>query len=190
MNRCRFLWFAYPVRGPIPGRTAVAVDWSTAPRGWQGGIHARLRSWCGVVGAVLLLLATACSRAPEEQRLREVIAAMQAAAEAREPAAVVEHISDDFSGSGGLDREQLRRMLQIQMLRNQAIGVTLGPADVLVDGDRATARFVALTTGGQGGWLPDSARAYRIVSEWRLEDDDWRLLRADWEQDDSAPVAD
>ena len=193
MNRCRSVWCSNPAIGPIPGRTAVAVDWSTGPRGWQGAVRAavmrRLRGG-PIVVATLLLLAAGCSRAPEEQRLREVIAEMQAAAEAREPAAVVEHVSEDFTGSSGLDREQLRRMLQVQMLRNQAIGVTLGPAEIVVDGERATARFVAVTTGGQGGWLPDRARAYRIVSKWRLEDDDWRLARADWEQDDSVPAAD
>jgi ketosteroid isomerase-like protein len=111
---------------------------------------------------------------------------MQAAAEARRPAAVVEWVSEDFIGSHGLDREQLRRLLQAQMFGNQQVGVTLGPLDVQMHGEQATVRFVALTTGGSGRLLPDRARGYRVVSQWQLEDGQWRVYHAEWVVDPSA----
>ncbi len=179
MNRCEF-----GVLAPVPGRTAIAPDWSIGSGGWQGGASGGLRpqSW----SSLLLLLAVAaallagCSTPPDEARLRRTIAEMQQAAEARKPGDVVEAVSDDFAGSNGLDRDRLRRLLQAAMLRNQQIGVTLGPLDVAVDGDRATVRFVAMTTGGRGGLIPERARGYRVVSEWRIEDGEWRVVRADW----------
>jgi hypothetical protein len=169
----------------IPRRTACATDWSTAPMGWQGSGSAAHRL-VGLLFCSLLLALSACSREPEEQRLRAAIAAMQEAAEARRPAAVVEWVSEDFSGSHDLDRERLRRLVQAQMLGNREVGVTLGPLEVELDGAHATVRFLALTTGGSGRVLPDRVRGYRVVSHWRLEDGQWRVHRAEWAAERSA----
>jgi hypothetical protein len=121
-----------------------------------------------------------CTKPPEEERLRTAIAAMQAAAEARQPGDVVEYVSADFAGSHGLDREQLRRLLQAQMFGKSTVGVTIGPLDIDIQGDHAEVRFLLLTTGG-GRFLPDQARGYRVDSSWRLEGGDWRVYRASWD---------
>jgi ketosteroid isomerase-like protein len=121
-----------------------------------------------------------CAKPPEEERLRMAIASMQSAAEARQPGNVVEHVSDDFTGSHGLEREQLRRLLQAQMFGKSNIGVTLGPLDITIDGDHAEVRFLLLTTGG-GRLLPDQARGYRVESGWRIEGGEWRVYRASWD---------
>lgn len=164
---------------PIPGRTAHATDWSIGPRGWQGG-HGGVARAVGVLLCSMLLGLSGCTREPEEQRLRQAIAAMQEAAEARRPGDVVEWVSDDFAGSHGLDREQLRRLLQAQMLGKASVGVSLGPLEIELTGAEASVRFIAFTTGGSGRLLPDQARAYRVSSRWRLEDGDWRVYQAEW----------
>lgn len=171
---------AADARAPVPVRMAFALDWSTAFRHWQGSYGGRCLLFAALL-SMLVLLPSGCRRVPEEQRLREAIAAMEQAAEARQPGAVVEWVSDDFVGSHGLDREQLRRLLQARMFGRAAVGVTLGPLQVELQDSYATVRFVALLTGGSGGLLPDQARGYRVTSEWRLEDGDWRVHRADWE---------
>jgi hypothetical protein len=149
--------------------------------GWQGKLRRRLPVL--LIGCVLVLggLAAGCARAPDEQRLREAIAAMEAAAEARQPAAVVEWVSTDFTGSHGLDRDQLRRLLQARMIGRSSVGVALGPLDIEIDGPHATVRFVVLLTGGSGRLLPDQARGYAVVSQWRLEDGEWRVHEARWD---------
>lgn len=129
---------------------------------------------------MLLVLLAGCDRPDAETRLRDTIAAMQAAVEGRDVDAVIEPVHQDFVGSHGLDRARLQQLLRLQVLRNRAIGVTLGPLDVAIDGEQAEARFVALTTGGAGGLIPQRARGWRVVTRWRLEGDDWRLLEADW----------
>jgi hypothetical protein len=172
-------------RVTIPRRTAVAPDWSTGPQDWQGG----LSGWIGLRSSLLYflllgaLMGAGCARPPEEERLRQAVAAVQSAAEARRPAAVVEWVSEDFIGSHGFDRDQLRRVLQAQMLRNASIGVTIGPLDVAIEGEHATVRFVALASGGSGGLIPDRVRGYRVVSQWRLEGGQWRVHRAEWSAD-------
>lgn len=130
---------------------------------------------------LLMMLVSGCSRSPPEQRLRERIADMQQALEARKPADFVAGIAEDFGSENGMDRDGIRNLLRVQMLRNAAIGATLGPLDVSLHGDRATVKFSAVLTGGRGGLLPDSARPWGVTSAWRDGADGWQLIHASWE---------
>ena len=134
-------------------------------------------------GMVLLMLAllAGCSRSPPEQRLRERIAEMQQALEARKSADFVAGIAEDFGSDNGMDREGIRNLLRVQMLRNASIGATLGPLDISLHGERATVKFSAVLTGGSGGLLPDSARPWSVTSAWRDGADGWQLIHASWE---------
>ncbi|MDY0020938.1 nuclear transport factor 2 family protein [Arenimonas caeni] len=126
-----------------------------------------------------LAVVTGCARTPPEQALRETIASMQAAAEARDTEALVGHLADDFGGPEGMDRDRFRRYLALIWLRNRDVGVTLGPLDVELMGDRARVRFTAAARGGEG-LLPDRAEVYQVETGWRLEGGDWKLISADW----------
>jgi hypothetical protein len=149
------------------------------------GNHAPPYGRAGARGMWLFLLLAGllagCSRPADEQALRDTLVAMQRAVEQREPAAVVEHVADNFAGAGSMDREALRRMLVVQFMRNQQVGVTLGPVSVRIEGERAEAEFRALLTGFDQGLLPVRADGYRIVTGWRVEGGRWVLERASWE---------
>lgn len=142
---------------------------------WRGAIRA-----AAVVLLVILGLA-ACSRTPPEARLRERIAEMQQALEAREVSGFMAGVAGDFAGGAGLDRAGLRNLVRVQVLRHAAIGVTLGPLDVSLHGERATVKFSVMATGGSGGLLPDSARPWAVESHWRDGDDSWQVFHAEWE---------
>jgi hypothetical protein len=129
-----------------------------------------------------LLLATAftgCRHAPPEQALRDAIAAMEASAEKGDADALFSHIATDFGGNEGMDRDAFRRYVLVMGLRRETVGVQLGPLDVQLFGDRASARFTAALSGGPG-WLPDRAQVYEVTTGWRLEDDEWMLISATW----------
>jgi hypothetical protein len=129
---------------------------------------------------VVAMFAGACSRAPEEQRLREAVAAMEAAMEAGRPGDFTDRVADDFSGQGGqMDLRQLRAVLVAQTLRHQNISVLLGPLDIKRYGDRATVKVNLVATGGQ--WLPETGRQIELESHWRLEGGEWLCFRADWQ---------
>lgn len=131
------------------------------------------------IAAASFVLLAACSATPPEQALRETIAAMEAAAEARDAEALVEPLAGDFAGPDGMDRERFRRYAALVWLRNREVGVALGPVEVELVGDRAVARFTAATRGGEG-FLPDRANVYRVETGWRLEGGEWRLISAEW----------
>lgn len=130
--------------------------------------------------ALCALVLAGCSRPPPEQALRDTIAAMQAATEARDADALAEHLAEDFVGPGGMDRDGFRRYAALAWLRSRTVGVTLGPLDVEVTGEHARVGFTAATRGGQG-ILPDSAGLYRVDTAWRLDDGEWRLISAEWD---------
>ena len=136
-------------------------------------------------GALWLMLAltclASCSRTPPETRLRERIAQMQTALEAREISRFMDGVAEDFSGASDLDRRGLHNFLRVQVLRHAAIGLTPGPLDVRLHGERATVKFSVMATGGQGGLLPDSARPWIVRSDWRDGPDGWQVFRAEWE---------
>lgn len=130
-----------------------------------------------------VLLATACSRTPDEQRIREAIAAMKTAVEARNPRDFMAYVADDFVGrDGGFDRASLHNLLRAQFLRNQSIGVLIGPIDVTLQPPRATARMSVTLTGGAGGLLPERGAIYEVETGWKQVDGEWRCLSARWEQ--------
>ena len=106
---------------------------------------------------------------------------MVAAIEVREGSRFMASVAGDFAGPHDMDRDGLHRMVRLNMLQNQAIGVTTGPLDVKLMADRAELNFSALLTGGSGRLLPDQARTYQVSTGWRHEGGRWMLISARWE---------
>lgn len=128
----------------------------------------------------LLSCLPACRRESAEDALRERIADLERAVQARDAGELRGFLADDFVGNDGMDREGAVRLAQISFLRYRRIGVVLGPLQVELHERRATVRGSAMLTGGEGA-LPGSAQAYDVVTGWRLEDGEWRLVSAAWE---------
>ena len=127
----------------------------------------------------LALLLPACKHTPPEQALRDTIAKMQSAGETGDVDALFKPIAEDFSGSEGMDRTAFKRYVTLMRMSHKDVGVALGPIEVKLLGDRATANFTATITGGPG-FLPDQAQIYDIQTGWRLSGSDWQLINARW----------
>jgi hypothetical protein len=128
-----------------------------------------------------ILALGACAQDSPEQRLRDTIAAMEAAVEAKQPGEFVEHVSEDFTGEKGhFDRRSLRAFLAGQMLGAEKIEVVMSNPKVTMTGEsRAKVEVDALVMGGR--YLPERGERLKIVSGWRLEDGEWRCYTADRE---------
>lgn len=130
---------------------------------------------------VAVALASGCSLTPEEVRIREAIAAMEQAVESREPRSFMAYVADDFNGNAGaVDRVGVHNLLRAQFLRNESIGIVLGPITVERAGERATAKFTATLTGGDGGWLPKEGAVYEFTTGWKNDGGEWRCNNAEW----------
>ncbi len=130
--------------------------------------------------ALFALVLSGCRHTPDEQQVREAIAAVAQAAEAGAASDVSAPLSDDFDGNvGELDRPGLTNMVRLLALRGEHIGVTMGPVLIEHRGERMVATFtVTLTSGGK--LLPDQLGLYEVESAWRKEDGKWRCYTASW----------
>jgi hypothetical protein len=130
-----------------------------------------------VIGAAL----AACSHPPDETRIRNAIAAMQSAAEARKASGVLERVGNDFTGQKGeVDRDGLARILKLEFLRNDGFDVSIGSIAIEVGGDRATAMFDMTVGDASRRWLPSGRETFAVVSAWRREGSDWVCYNATW----------
>jgi hypothetical protein len=137
-----------------------------------------------IIFAVFVFAALAgCSRTPDDQRIRANIKAMQEAAERHSPRDFLAFVTPDFAGNdNSVDRDGLGNLLRMEVLRNDEVGVVLGPIDVEMQGDRATVHVVATITGGKGGLIPERGAIYSITSGWRRDGKNWVCYTASWEQ--------
>lgn len=143
----------------------------------------RLRTLGRLLLLGLLVAVSACTRGGDEQRLRAALEDMHTAIEQRRPGDFIDFVAEDFTGAEGtLDRAALHNLLRGQVLRNERIDVVLGPADIQIQGDRATVSVTATLAGGSGGWLPERGAVYAITSGWRRDGGDWHCVNAQWRQ--------
>jgi hypothetical protein len=139
-----------------------------------------------LIAACLLLSVlalSACSRTSDEERIRQTMVAMQKAMEERSPRAFMAHVGDDFVGNeAAFDKAALFNLLRVEVLRNDNVGVMLGPIDIELQGDRATAHVMATLTGGSGGLLLEHGAVYDITSGWKRQGREWVCISGRWEQ--------
>ncbi len=136
-----------------------------------------------ILAAVLVLTVAACSRTPDETRIRETIAAMESAVETRNPRDFMAHVAEDFAGQDtGFDRPSLHNLLRAQFLRNQSVGVLIGPIEVTIQAPRATATMTVTLSGGAGGLLPERGAIYDVETGWKQVGGDWQCISASWRQ--------
>lgn len=136
------------------------------------------RAWW--LACLVLAAAAGCRREPPEQALRRELSSLQAAIVARDAGKVAGFLSEDFVGNDGLDRDGARRLALAHFMRNRSIGLSVGPADVAVQGGHATVRCSVVLTGGSGGLLPESGSVREVTSGWRLERGEWRMTSLAW----------
>lgn len=135
----------------------------------------------GLLLAALVLLCCACRPDTPEAALRSKLDLMQSAAAEGRPGDFMEGVAEGFTGNEGIDRAALHNLLRSQVLANPRIGITRGPTQIDIHGDRATVRFSVILTGGSGRLVPDRAQTHAITSGWRQEQGEWRVYYAQWE---------
>ena len=130
--------------------------------------------------ALFALVLSSCRHTPDEQQVREAIAAVAQATEAGTASDMSAQLSDDFDGNAGeLDRRGLANMIRLLALRGEHIGVTMGLVSIEHRGERMVATFtITLTSGGK--LLPDQLGLYQVESAWRKDDGKWRCYTASW----------
>jgi hypothetical protein len=135
--------------------------------------------------ALLTLPLVACGpeQTPEAQ-VRSVIAAGEAAAEARDLSALMELVAADFRDEQVGGREELQQYLRGYLVMHQSIHLLTRVDSVeLPYRDMAKVRLTVGTLGrdsAAASALELAADVYDVQLELQLDGDDWRVTRASW----------
>ena len=140
----------------------------------------------GIVALAVMLLAGACgSRETPEARVRAVIDAGEAAAEARDLSALMELVSPAYRDERGSDADELKQYLRGYLFTHQSVQLLTRVESVEFPyRDFARVRLTLGTLGRESAAATAfdvAADVNEIVLELALEDDEWRVVRAAWQ---------
>jgi hypothetical protein len=136
-----------------------------------------------VVLAMLVLPLLACSPQEPEAALRNLLAAAETAAEARDTGFFRSLIAAEYVGPGGQSKDELIDRLRGYFLLNSSVEVLSFVEKVELTADSAAqvvVRAAVLGRGRAGAPLGLDADFYRIELELVRQGSDWRIIGADW----------
>jgi hypothetical protein len=135
--------------------------------------------------AVLLCAGACADRDAPEDRVRAVLASLEEAAEARDAAAMKEHVSERYRDARGQDRQAVAALVTFHFLRNRSVHLLtrVGAVTIAEPGEARVEALVAMA----GAPIPSPealvrlrADLYRFDLDLREEEGDWRVVSADW----------
>ena len=141
-----------------------------------------MKAW-GLACAVAVL-AAGCARDDPEAELRALIAAAEAAAEARDVGFFADVLAESYRDARGNDRREMLRRLRGYFIANQHIEIVSRVDEIVIEGD-GTAR--AVVHAGMLGRRTDSplidgidADLYRFELDLVNANGDWQVIGADF----------
>lgn len=131
-----------------------------------------------------VMLGGCAQRGAPEAQVRAVIAAGEQAAEARDLSGVLEHVSPAFLDEHGGGRDELKQILRGYFVTHQSIALLTRIDSVEFPyRDLARVRVTVGTLGREAAGATAfelAADVNEIVLELKLEDDEWKVVRAAW----------
>lgn len=146
-----------------------------------------------VTAALLLALATACSRAPSDPVLA-LLGELEAAAEARDADRFGERLAPGFEGVRGLGRPEAIAEIRRYFAAYESVAIDVYGVESDRSGTSARVRCVVEFSGqarkalGLEGLLPPSA-VYRFDLDVADDDGTWRVRTASWDPAEAGPGA-
>ncbi len=129
---------------------------------------------------VLALVIVSCAKElTEEEKIDALIEDAAEKVEAKDIKGVLKYVSESYKDKEGGDRNQIKGMLFIYTRQYEKIGIYVRDTEIEVNGDDAAAVVKLIFTGGEN-IVPDSGSSYIIDLKLKLEDGDWRVVRAGW----------
>lgn len=123
-----------------------------------------------------------CSEPPsDDTRLRQAIAAMEKAAEAKAIRPILAFLADDFLGNKVYRKANIGGMLLLHFRQNQHIHVYVHIVKMEVKGETAKLQCQVVLAGRDEKIIPKQARILVIDSDWQKRDGEWKVVRASWQ---------
>ena len=114
------------------------------------------------------------AKSSDEEQLRAVIDAVEAAAEARDSSDVLEHVADNYADSSGFDKTQLKNFLRGYFLAHPKLELLVNVESLEFPVDGLAQAVVSIATVELTD--PDMQR---LKVEFRRGEGGWQVVRAD-----------
>ena len=136
---------------------------------------------CIVLGAMLFLGACGGDRPAAETDIREWVTEAVREAEDKQRRILMKRVSDGYVDTRGNERTDIDKLLRFYFARLNSIQLVTSIDEVRVFDESAAEIEMTVGMAGTGmGLLGFSADAYSFSFDIQLEDDDWRLIAAEW----------
>ena len=117
----------------------------------------------------------ACSaKTSDEDEVRALVGAVEAAAEARDTSDVLEHVADNYADSSGFDKSQLHNFLRGYFLAHPRLELLVRIESLEFPVDGLAQAVISVTTVD----ITDPG-AQRLKVEFRHSASSWQVVRAD-----------
>jgi len=139
-----------------------------------------------ILGCVLLSF-PGCTKDTEQDRVKKIIAEVQAAAENKDIKTIINSLSKTYTDPQGFTYETMRGMILGFFFRHPKIHVYMTNLEVTVNGAVATAGFQALLSGGETGGslsslMPEALGLYAFEVSFKKESGEWKVMSAKWDR--------
>ena len=135
---------------------------------------------------MFVLQACGADKGSPEQQIRQVLAAMEQAAQDRSTDGVMEHISDTYSDHLGNSKKQARQLITFQVLRNQTISIFTLIRSINISGESAEVELSVATAGRESDLSDEaqrlSADVFRLSLLMQKSDSQWQIVSASWKR--------
>ncbi|NLI30732.1 MAG: hypothetical protein GX423_11750 [Nitrospiraceae bacterium] len=126
-----------------------------------------------------------CQKDTEQDRVKNVIIAVQKAAEAKDFKTITGNISTSYSDRQGNNYGAISRLVLAYFYQYPKISVHVANITITVQNGSANARFEAILTGKTSPEspptvLPETLGAYAFDVAFRKESGEWKVLSAQW----------
>jgi hypothetical protein len=136
------------------------------------------------LGCALAALGTGCAADDPEAEIRALLAAAEAAAEARDAGFFGDVLGESYRDARGNDREEMLRNLRGYFIANQRIEVVSRVDEIVIEGENSARAVVHAGMLGQrtGAALIDGIDAdlYRFELKLVNDGEGWQVIGADF----------
>lgn len=133
----------------------------------------------------------ACSdtvRKSPEERVKQTLDEIELAAEARSLSAFMQHINDDYRDHQGNNKDAIRRIIQLQFIRNQNIHILSSIQSLSIQDDIATVELSAVMAASEtdlnsnNNTLKADSHRFSIVLRSPDQQQTWLLDSVSWKR--------
>jgi len=138
--------------------------------------------WLGLLLSAGLLLIGCSEPVDDAVLIRQRVAEMETATEAKQLGDVMQPVHKDFLGNKRIRKANLKALVLLHFRRNKNVHVYINDLEVILQDAEVGEAIVTcnVVMAGRNQTLPEHARVLQVSSIWKKIEGDWFVVSASW----------